>query len=63
MKLGADARDAERIAERDKERRRSLQKVSLDIPYIYGTFTKMNEKWERAENQRGKAKQIISKIK
>jgi|HubBroStandDraft_6_1064221.scaffolds.fasta_scaffold34709_6 hypothetical protein len=63
MKRGADARDAERIAERDKERRRSGQKVSRDIPNIYETFTKINEKQECEENQQGKTKQIISKIK
>jgi hypothetical protein len=46
MKRGADARDAQRIAERGRKRRRSGQKVSRNIPNIYGTFTKMNEKQE-----------------
>jgi hypothetical protein len=63
MKRGADARDEQRIAERDKERRRSGQKVSRGIPKIYGTFTKMNEKRECEENLQGITKQIISKIK
>ena len=63
MKRGADARDAQRIAERDKERRRSGQKVSRGNPNIYGTFTRINEKREYKENQQEKTKQIISKIK
>jgi hypothetical protein len=50
MKRGADARDAEQIAERDNERRRSGQKVSREIPDIYETFTKTNKKREFEEN-------------
>jgi hypothetical protein len=44
MKRGADARDADRIEERDNKRRRSGQKVSRDTPNFYGTFTKIDEK-------------------
>jgi len=46
MKQGADARDAERVAERDNERRRSGQKVLRDIPNFYGTLTKISEEQE-----------------
>jgi hypothetical protein len=63
MKRGADARDAERIAERDNERRRSGQNVSRDIANFYRTFTKMNEKQECEEAQQAETYQIISKIK
>jgi hypothetical protein len=54
MKRGADARDEERIAKMDNKRRRSGQKVSRDIPNIYGTFTKIGEKQEWKENQQEK---------
>jgi hypothetical protein len=54
MKRGADAREAERIEERDNERRRKGQEVSRDIPNFYGTFTKIGEKQEWKENQQEK---------
>ncbi len=54
MKRGADARDADKIEERDNERRRSGQKVSRDIPNFYGTFTKIGDKQEWKENQQEK---------